>query len=591
MRLRKFIFTALLCLGGVSAYAQNMSVESFRLLSNDLTANTPGTMVRDQNGDVSALIKVVTTETGFVFDGGMLGIVDTQQKTGEVWVYVPFGLQRISISHSQLGVLRDYYFPVPIEKARTYEMVLTTGVVRTIVDDSKTMQHLVLNIKPDYATVYIDDVLRVNRSGNVTELLPFGKHTYRVEAAGYISQSGAVEIKDKVELNIELESAQGTLTLNSPMENAEIWLDGHKVGVGTWTGKADPGNHRAEVRLPGYRTRSMDIVLEEQEERAFSLPAPQPMYGSLQINSQPIGAQVLVDSVQAGVTPLYLTDQLAKSHQIIVRMEGYQEQVDTIVIEENERYDMNVTLSNIFTATIKSQPNGATINIDGTDLGTTPYSGSMSTGDYHIVLTHKGYDTFDRMVHVSVEKPTLTLRMDKHCLTPTNFYVAPEYQALGFGAVGIAAGAYLSGLHAEAYFDLGIGQTEKVYWSTQATTGAIEKPMLYEYKVSAAMGGKIGYGIRMGTQIRITPDAGFRVVSVQGISKTYGNQKTYMAQATAGVRLEYSPFNHFAVVVAPEYYTTVKMGETATLLKDSGYEGMKSWFGGVAVKAGLEIYF
>lgn len=51
--------------------AQNLSVESFRLLPNDLTANTFGTMESDQNGEVAALIKVVTAETGFAFDGGI----------------------------------------------------------------------------------------------------------------------------------------------------------------------------------------------------------------------------------------------------------------------------------------------------------------------------------------------------------------------------------------------------------------------------------------------------------------------------------------------------------------------------------------
>ena len=49
--------------------AQNISVSSFKLLENDLDANTAGTMEKDQNGEVAALIKVVTTQTGFTFGG------------------------------------------------------------------------------------------------------------------------------------------------------------------------------------------------------------------------------------------------------------------------------------------------------------------------------------------------------------------------------------------------------------------------------------------------------------------------------------------------------------------------------------------
>ena len=104
--------------------AQTISVSSFRLLETDLTANTAGTMEIDQNGETAALIKVVTTQTGFSFDGGALGVVKTKQNSGEIWIYVPHGLKRISISQPDYGVLRDYYFNIPIEAARTYEMIL-----------------------------------------------------------------------------------------------------------------------------------------------------------------------------------------------------------------------------------------------------------------------------------------------------------------------------------------------------------------------------------------------------------------------------------------------------------------------------------
>lgn len=118
--------------------AQSISVSSFRLLENDLDANTAGTMERDQNGEVAALIKVVTTQTGFTFDGGALGIVKTIQKPGEIWVYVPRGLKKITISHPQLGVLRDHYLPMAVASARTYEMILVTGTVETTIRQPPT---------------------------------------------------------------------------------------------------------------------------------------------------------------------------------------------------------------------------------------------------------------------------------------------------------------------------------------------------------------------------------------------------------------------------------------------------------------------
>ena len=60
--LRAIIFCSLFCLSFADLSAQNISVKSFRLLETDLTANTAGTMKRDQNNEVAALIKIVTRQ-------------------------------------------------------------------------------------------------------------------------------------------------------------------------------------------------------------------------------------------------------------------------------------------------------------------------------------------------------------------------------------------------------------------------------------------------------------------------------------------------------------------------------------------------
>ena len=95
-----------------SVWAQGLSVVNFRLLETDLTANMHGTRKMDQNGETAALIKIVTQERGFTFDGGSLGIVGTEFKNGEIWLYVPRRAQKITISHQSFGVLRDYYYPI-----------------------------------------------------------------------------------------------------------------------------------------------------------------------------------------------------------------------------------------------------------------------------------------------------------------------------------------------------------------------------------------------------------------------------------------------------------------------------------------------
>ena len=141
-RLRLFCLLALFA--GVGVNAQNISVKSFQLLETDLTALFRETQEIDQNGEVAALIKVITTETGFLFDVGALGIVKRVQKPGEIWLYVPHGVQRININHQELGRLeKPYYFPIPIQAARTYELVLTANRVKNNVEEEKVVQVVV----------------------------------------------------------------------------------------------------------------------------------------------------------------------------------------------------------------------------------------------------------------------------------------------------------------------------------------------------------------------------------------------------------------------------------------------------------------
>ena len=88
---------------------------------------TPSTEKLDMNGERAALIKIVTSDSEFKFDGGSLGIVAVQHHTGEIWLYVPARANKLTIQHPTLGVLRDYYYPISIQGGRTYEMRLDIG--------------------------------------------------------------------------------------------------------------------------------------------------------------------------------------------------------------------------------------------------------------------------------------------------------------------------------------------------------------------------------------------------------------------------------------------------------------------------------
>lgn len=345
---RKLFLILSLFLGLMAQAQNNISVASFRLLPNDMTANTQGTMRTDQNGHTAALIKVVTTQTGFTFDVGMMGIVDTKQEPGEIWVYVPFGVKHITIRHPQLGVLRDYYFPITIEEARTYEMVLASGTVSTIVESDVGGSYLMMTVEPKTAMVYIDEQLKAIENGEVMLLLPYGKHTYRVEAPSYMNEAGAVEIgKERVELNVRLSSAKATLTVNCPDAEADIYINEQKKGHGGWTGQIVDGMYVVEARKAGHRTEKQSLTLAKQEQKTVTLNAPQPIYGKLNLTSTPGNCDVYLDGKKIGKSPDVFANILIGEHSVELRKDGYESQRTKVNIEEGKIADQSLNLQRI----------------------------------------------------------------------------------------------------------------------------------------------------------------------------------------------------------------------------------------------------
>lgn len=368
--MKNVVFTILSIIFVATAHSQSISVSSFKLLDSDLTANTTGTMEQDQNGEVAALIKVVTTQTGFTFDGGAMGIVKTKQTPGEIWVYVPRGSKKITIKHPQLGVLRDYFYPTSIESARTYEMILVAGTVQTIVQQARTSQYVVFQLTPPNAIVELDGSLLQTVDGTASKMMKFGSYDYRVQAPNYFPEAGKVTINDpdnKKIVNVSLKPNFSKVTV-TVANNAEIWINGVKKGNGTWTGDLGEGTYEFEAKQQGHRSTltTRDLIVT-QEPQTINLQAPTPIYGEADINSSPAMADIYIDGEKMGKTPQMVSKLLIGSHQLRLNKNGYDDLTTSIIIKEGETTSLSVQLEkkkNVATTTKDAINQSSSDNFD-----------------------------------------------------------------------------------------------------------------------------------------------------------------------------------------------------------------------------------
>ena len=108
-----------------SAFAQELTVKSFKLAGSDLTAQTqPRKDLNDRN---CALIKVGIGLQGVQFEGGIMGNVENN--TGEYWVYMPQGNRQLKVKHANYAPVMVTFADYGVEKLesnRTYELIVVT---------------------------------------------------------------------------------------------------------------------------------------------------------------------------------------------------------------------------------------------------------------------------------------------------------------------------------------------------------------------------------------------------------------------------------------------------------------------------------
>ena len=282
---RTIVLTMLCLLTCISGWAQNMSVAGFRLLENELTANRHGTLKTDDNGETAALIKIVTTETGFSFDGGSIGIVDVVEKPGEVWLYVPRRAHTLTIRHATFGVLRSYVYPVAIEGAKTYELLLDIGVGR----------YVTINSSRAGADIEIDGQ-HVAKAPIYNKYLLYGKHTLKATLGKW---EGTLDYL--VSANDTLASRQPVLTIDmqdqsahygqgrvSVDNRADIWYADRLVGTGTWDFDLREGVYEVETRKANCDPERTTITVKPgRQGNDVKVKAPTPNWGWLNLYTRP----------------------------------------------------------------------------------------------------------------------------------------------------------------------------------------------------------------------------------------------------------------------------------------------------------------
>lgn len=413
--MKKIITLILLAAISTISFGQELVVAGFTYDPTDQTALLPETEQFDQNGERCALIKVETNAKGFSFDVGMMGVTKVEeQHAGEIWVYVPHDIRRITIQHPQLGVVRNYYFNDKITSGCTYILKLASGEVETTVTKAIAQQFVEFHIKPKNALVEFDgQLIPTDENGIVSKFVNFGTYDYRVEASNYYTEAGKVTVDDpkkKTVVELELMPAFGTVVLQgTSIEGATVYLDNQIQPKSLTLPIVKSGRHTLKLLKPLYLPFVKAFEIKDEER----LVIPVELVPNFSTITFTVGnnAEIWINGKLAGRGKV--TDKFEEGMLMIeCRKQGHRTTTDTYQVrldESNTTVELKEPKPIYGELTITSTPRGATIVMDGDTLKqTTPcFIPQTLSGKHNITLIQNGYQILQGEVIVTESEQTI----------------------------------------------------------------------------------------------------------------------------------------------------------------------------------------
>ena len=404
---------ALMLLNVSLAASSQISVKSFKELDTNLDATTYYPK-KDINGKTCAIIKIFTTQTGFSFDNGSLGIVAVEQKPAEVWVYVPEGTMKLKITHPQLGHISNsddqgYYWIEQgrLKSGKEYKMEIVTGTVRIEVEQAKIQTGwLVFNSVPEGADIYLAENGGEEKHIGTTPMnkkMPYGTYNYRAKRYKYHDDVGIARVdKTRVIMDLKLKPAFGSVSVSSQPQGAKVFLDGEDTGKVTPCTIGEIASGRCDIRLQlkDYAPASQSVTVTEGMTASVNVTLVA-RFAHVTINSLP-GAAIKVNGAEVG-SGSYSNNMAEGIYDIEASLAGHRPVTKQIEVIVGVPQTIELRPTPIYgMLDVNSNPMGANITINGKSYGDTPTSiENLLVGDYDVVLTKPGYASVSQRVTVS----------------------------------------------------------------------------------------------------------------------------------------------------------------------------------------------
>ena len=290
-------------------------------------------------------------------------------------------------------------------------MKLTTGKVKTIVEEEVRMQYLVFQITPPNATLEVDDkIWEVEADGSAMKFVNFGTYTYRVQAKDYHTEVGKVvvdNIDTTIIVNVTLKPNFGRIEVDGLIDGASVYVDNKYVGKTPWKNEAiKSGEYTVKVVKEMYDTYTETVTVEDNKTTpVFAWMNKNFVNVLLMVDAD---AEIWVNNEMKGVGS-WVGTLTCGTYKIECKQANHETSVITqeITIGMDETINLPKPRPICGSLNVESTPNFAVLFIDGEEVGETPrFIPEILVGEHELRLEKEDYVDYTETITINKKEKT-----------------------------------------------------------------------------------------------------------------------------------------------------------------------------------------
>jgi len=295
------------------------------------------------------------------------------------------------------------------------------------------------------ARVYIDG--REVEKSQVQELaVNPGRHVVEIHAVKYqdLRDEIAVEGCDiHQKFDYALVPAWSDITIDSIPDNATVLVDGKAVGSTPTTLELLAGDHNIELKAERFKPWRTRLAVAANHPQVLDTVRLQPADGTLTLQTNPSGANVMLSNTFAGQTPTKLNLSADTTHLIQLSKAGYETEFRKVTVDSAASKTLTVKLTpKLGIIHLVVAPADAEIIVDGKPRGKVPRQLRLVAVEHRLEIKKKGYQPyrtritprpgFPQEIAVTLVKQSSAEKVRADTITTKNGYALKLIQPRSF---------------------------------------------------------------------------------------------------------------------------------------------------------------